>query len=157
MKLPLFHNYRYLNKACIIRNREKELKADGSASDPWSLCSALQVVVLKSLIELLPMWSTGIMIAVTISQHTFPMLQTSTLNRCVIENFDIPLASFGLFGILTLTIWLTLYDRVLVPRLSKHKKNSRSGDWSENLHWCWAFHLLLGHCHNCIGGEDKKE
>ncbi|KAG8376044.1 hypothetical protein BUALT_Bualt09G0022700 [Buddleja alternifolia] len=116
---------RHLNKACIIRNREKELKADGSASDPWSLCSVLQVEVLKSLIELLPMWSTGIMIAVTISQHTFPVLQASTLNRRLIGNFDIPPASFGLFGILTLTIWLTLYDRVLVPRLSKHTKSSR--------------------------------
>ncbi|KAI3443756.1 hypothetical protein Pfo_000421 [Paulownia fortunei] len=115
----------YLNKACILRNPEKDLKPDGSSSDPWRLCSVLQVEVLKSLIELLPIWSTGIMIGVTISQHSFPVLQASTLNRRLVANFKIPPGSFGLFGVLTLTIWVTLYDRVVVPHLSKHTKNPR--------------------------------
>ncbi|KAK4481226.1 hypothetical protein RD792_012109 [Penstemon davidsonii] len=111
---------RFLNKACIIRNSEKDLNPDGSSSNPWTLCSVLQVEVLKSLIKLIPIWSTGIMIGVTISQHTFPVLQANTLNRGLFSNFKIPPASFGLFGILTLTIWVAVYDRIIVPRLSKH-------------------------------------
>ncbi|KAL0410638.1 UNVERIFIED_CONTAM: protein NRT1/ PTR FAMILY 1.2 [Sesamum latifolium] len=119
------HKLRFLNKSCIIRNPEKELKADGTASDPWSLCSVLQVEVLKSLIHLLPIWSTGIMIAVIISQHSFPVLQATTLDRRFIGSFKIPAASFGLFGIITLTLWVSLYDRVIVPQLSKYTKNPR--------------------------------
>ncbi|KAK4415461.1 protein NRT1/ PTR FAMILY 1.2 [Sesamum alatum] len=116
---------RFLNKSCLIRNPEKDLKPDGSASDPWRVCSVLQVEVLKSLIQLLPIWSTGIMISVIISQHSFPVLQATTLNRRFIGSFKIPAASFGLFGIITLTLWVSLYDRVIVPQLSKHTKNPR--------------------------------
>ncbi|KAL0374371.1 UNVERIFIED_CONTAM: protein NRT1/ PTR FAMILY 1.2 [Sesamum radiatum] len=119
------HKLRFLNKSCIIRNPEKDLNADGSASDPWSLCSVLQVEVLKSLIQLLPIWSTGIMIAVIISQHSFPVLQATTLDRRFIGSFKIPAASFGLFGIITLTLWVSVYDRVIVPQLSKYTKNPR--------------------------------
>ncbi|KAL7137660.1 hypothetical protein ABFS83_10G108300 [Erythranthe nasuta] len=116
---------RYLNKACMLINPEKEIKADGSPSDTWSLCSVMQVQVLKSLIQLLPIWSTGIMIGVTISQHSFPVLQANTLNRRLAGNFKIPAGSFGIFAILTLTIWVILYDRVIVPLLSKHTNNPR--------------------------------
>lgn len=114
-----------MNKACIIRNPEKEVNPDGSVSDPWTLCSVIQVEVLKSLIELLPIWSTGIMIGVTISQHTFPVLQARTLDRRVAGNFKIPPGSYGLFAVLTLTLWVTLYDRVIVPILSKRTNNPR--------------------------------
>ncbi|KAL0339040.1 UNVERIFIED_CONTAM: protein NRT1/ PTR FAMILY 1.2 [Sesamum angustifolium] len=119
------HKLRFLNKSCIIRNPEKDVRPDGSASDPWSLCSVLQVEVLKSLIQLLPIWSAGIMIAVIISQHSFPVLQATTLDRRFIGSFKIPAASFGLFGIITLTLWVSLYDRVIVPQLSKYTKNPR--------------------------------
>ncbi|PIN08309.1 H+/oligopeptide symporter [Handroanthus impetiginosus] len=117
------NRFRCLNKACILSEPEKDLKPDGSPSDPWTLCSILQVEVLKSLIQLLPIWSTGIMIGVTISQHSFPVLQAKTMNRRLIGNFKIPPGSFGLFAILTLTIWISFYDRVIVPRLSKRTKN----------------------------------
>ncbi|CAI9758998.1 unnamed protein product [Fraxinus pennsylvanica] len=116
---------RFLNKACIIQNAEKDLSPDASASDPWSLCTIQQVEQLKSLIKVLPMWSTGIVIAVTLSQHSFPVLQANTLNRHFIGNFNIPAGSFGLFGIFTLTLWIAIYDRILVPYISKYTKNPR--------------------------------
>ncbi|KAF9600572.1 hypothetical protein IFM89_010058 [Coptis chinensis] len=42
---------RFLNKACIIRNHEKELKVDGSTINPWSLCTTEQVEELKALLK----------------------------------------------------------------------------------------------------------
>lgn len=114
---------RFLNKACIITNPEKELKPDGSASDPWTLCSVLQVEVLKTLINLIPIWSSGIMIAVLINQHSFPVLQALTLDRRLIGDFKIPPGSFGIFTVLALTIWVTLYDRAIIPLLSPYTKN----------------------------------
>ncbi|KZV41355.1 tetratricopeptide repeat protein 37 [Dorcoceras hygrometricum] len=116
---------RYLNKACIIRDSEKDTNTDGSATNPWKLCTVQQVEMLKVVIKLVPIWSAGIMIAVTISQHTFPVLQASTMDRRLFRNFKIPPGSFSIFGILTLTAWITFYDRILVPHLSKYTSNPR--------------------------------
>ncbi|KAK9100937.1 hypothetical protein Scep_024367 [Stephania cephalantha] len=116
---------RFLNKACIIRNRDKELDSDGSALDPWRLCTVTQVEDLKSVIRVLPIWSTGIMIAVTISQVAFPVLQAKTMNRHLTSKFQIPAGSFSVFGILTLTIWVAIYDRILVPIIAKHTGRTR--------------------------------
>ncbi|XP_057785770.1 protein NRT1/ PTR FAMILY 1.2-like [Salvia miltiorrhiza] len=117
--------FRLLNKACILSNPEKEVNADGSASDPWRLCSVLQVEVLKSLIDLLPVWSAGIMIAVLINQHSFPVIQALTLDRRLAGNFKIPPGSFGIFSVIALTLWVVLYDRAIVPQISKYTNNPR--------------------------------
>ncbi|KAG1367897.1 Protein NRT1/ PTR FAMILY 1.2 [Cocos nucifera] len=112
-------NLRFLNKACIIRNPEKDSNPDGSAADPWKLCTVEQVEVLKSVVRVIPIWSTGIMPAVIINQHGFPALQAGTMDRHMGSKFKIPQASFSVFGIITLTLWVAIYDRLIVPRLSK--------------------------------------
>ncbi|KAF8400828.1 hypothetical protein HHK36_014130 [Tetracentron sinense] len=110
---------RFLNKACIIRNPEKDINPDGSASDPWTLCTVEQVEELKALIKVIPLWSTGIMISVNISQSSFPLLQAKSMDRHVTSNFEIPAGSFGMFTILSLTLWIGVYDRVILPLASK--------------------------------------
>lgn len=116
---------RFLNKACIIKNPEKDLDADGFAINQWSLCSMKQVEELKALIKVLPIWSTGIMIAATISQHSFAVLQATTMDRHLVAGFKIPAGSFSLFATITLTIWLAIYDRILAPFISKFTKRPR--------------------------------
>ncbi|PIA64873.1 hypothetical protein AQUCO_00100384v1 [Aquilegia coerulea] len=110
---------RCLNKACIIINKEKDVKTDGSATDPWSLCTVEQVEELKALLKVMPIWSTGIIIAVNISQQTFPYLQASSMDRHITSNFQIPAGSFGMFTVLTLIIWIAVYDRLIIPQLAK--------------------------------------
>ncbi|KAL0407759.1 UNVERIFIED_CONTAM: protein NRT1/ PTR FAMILY 1.2 [Sesamum radiatum] len=44
-------NLRFLNKACIVRDPDKDLTADGRAVNPWSLCSVEQVEELKALLR----------------------------------------------------------------------------------------------------------
>ncbi|KAF5935135.1 hypothetical protein HYC85_026264 [Camellia sinensis] len=116
---------RFLNKACIIKNPEKDLNPDGTALDPWTLCTVQQVEELKALIKVLPIWSAGIIIAVTISQQAFPVLQAYTMDRHINKNFKMPPGSYGVFSILTLTIWVAIYDRLIVPWLSKYTKRPR--------------------------------
>lgn len=126
--------YRFLNRACVIRNPEKDLNPDGSISDPWNLCTVQQVENLKSLIKVLPIWSTSIMIAVTISQHSFYVLQAITMDRSLLgSRFKIPPASFTAFGVLTLGIWIAIYDRVIVPCLSKYTKNKRGLSFEQRI------------------------
>ncbi|CAN4096342.1 unnamed protein product [Withania somnifera] len=116
------HKLRLLNKACIIRNPEKDLDSNsGTSSNPWNLCTIQQVEEFKALLKVLPIWSTGIMIAVTLSQHAFPVLQANTMDRHLVKghSFQIPAGSYSAFGIITLTIWLAVYDRFLVPWISR--------------------------------------
>ncbi|OVA20315.1 Proton-dependent oligopeptide transporter family [Macleaya cordata] len=110
---------RFLNKACIIRNPDRDLNPDGSAIKPWSLCTVEQVEDLKSLMKVIPLWSTGIMVCVIFSQHSFAVLQATTMNRHITSSFQFPAGSFFVFSILTLTIWVMIYDRIIVPFLSK--------------------------------------
>ncbi|KAK0572507.1 hypothetical protein LWI29_032514 [Acer saccharum] len=109
----------FLNKACIIRNPEQDLTPDGKATNPWSLCTIDQVEELKALIKVIPIWSTGIIFFINVSQGTLGALQAKTMDRHITRNFEIPAGSLGLFLILTLTLWIALYDRVIIPVASK--------------------------------------
>ncbi|XP_071908790.1 protein NRT1/ PTR FAMILY 1.2-like isoform X2 [Coffea arabica] len=122
--LQSFFNW-FFNKACIARNLDGGLEADGSIWDPWKACTVEQVENLKALIKVLPIWSTSIMIAVTISQNSFPLLQAGTMDRRIIGNFKIPPAWLYVFAVLTMGIWVAIYDRILVPWLAKYTKHKR--------------------------------
>ncbi|CAK9174577.1 unnamed protein product [Ilex paraguariensis] len=111
---------RFINKACIIKNPE-DITQDGIAANPWSLCTVQQVEELKALVKVIPMWSTGIMLSINMSQSSFPLLQAKSMDRRFISNFKIPAGSFGMFTIASLFIWVVLYDRVILPLASKLK------------------------------------
>lgn len=111
---------RFLNKACIVRDPAQDLAPDGSAANPWSLSTIEQVEELKALLKVLPIWSTGIMLAINISQTSFSLLQANSMDRHL-GSFQIPAGSFGTFTIITLAIWVILYDRVILPAASKIK------------------------------------
>uniref|UniRef100_A0A6N2NIM2 Major facilitator superfamily (MFS) profile domain-containing protein n=1 Tax=Salix viminalis TaxID=40686 RepID=A0A6N2NIM2_SALVM len=86
---------RFLNRACVITNPKEDLMPDGRASDPWRLCTVDQVEELKALIK------------------------ASTMNRHITSKFEIPAGSFYAFLLLSSTIWIALYDRVIIPLASK--------------------------------------
>uniref|UniRef100_A0ACD5VQQ1 Uncharacterized protein n=1 Tax=Avena sativa TaxID=4498 RepID=A0ACD5VQQ1_AVESA len=117
-------NLSYMNRACVLRNPSKELNADGSACDPWRLCTVQQVEDAKAVVRVLPIWSTGIIPGVIVSQHSFPVLQANTMERRM-GSVNVPAASFGVFAILTLTVWVAFYDRVLVRPLSRLTGHAR--------------------------------
>ncbi|KHN41645.1 protein NRT1/ PTR FAMILY 1.2-like [Glycine soja] len=111
---------RFLNKACMMKNREKDLDSGEMPIDPWSLCTVRQVEELKAIIKVLPIWSTGIILATSISQQSFSIVQAQTMNR-VVFHMTIPPTNFAAFIILTLTIWVVVYDRILVPLFPKER------------------------------------
>ncbi|XP_022152947.1 protein NRT1/ PTR FAMILY 1.2-like [Momordica charantia] len=112
---------RFLNKACVVKNAEEDILADGRASDPWSLCTVEQVEELKTLIKVIPIWSTGVMMSINVSQSSFPLLQAKSMDRRIssASSFQIPAGSFGTFVIITIVLWVILYDRAILPLASK--------------------------------------
>ncbi|WOH03552.1 hypothetical protein DCAR_0622951 [Daucus carota subsp. sativus] len=111
---------RFMNKACIIRNKE-DIAPDGMAINPWNICTVDQVEELKIIVRVLPIWSTSIMIAINLNQGSFGYYQALSMNRQLAGDFKIPPGSFGLFTVGALFIWITVYDRILLPLASKFR------------------------------------
>ncbi|KAI7987612.1 Protein NRT1/ PTR FAMILY 1.2 [Camellia lanceoleosa] len=118
-------NLRWLNKACITKDPQRELNPDGSPSNPWVLCTADQVNSLKAFLRVIPMWSTGIVFTISMNQLSFSTLQANTMNRHVTSNFEIPAGSFVIFMIFTVMLWVAFYDRIMVSLLAKYTSYSR--------------------------------
>ncbi|KAL0330343.1 UNVERIFIED_CONTAM: protein NRT1/ PTR FAMILY 1.2 [Sesamum radiatum] len=110
---------RFLNKACIVRDPQKDLMPDRRARDPWSLCTVDQVEELKALLRVVPIWSSGMIMFVDLSQNSFPVLQASATNRHITSGFTIPAASLQIITIISTILWVGLKDSVLLPLASR--------------------------------------
>ncbi|CAN1824850.1 Protein NRT1/ PTR FAMILY 1.2 [Linum perenne] len=86
---------RFLNKACIIINRDNDVTPDGLATNPWRLCTVDQVEELKAIIK------------------------ASSMDRHLTSAFQIPAASYSMFLVVTIIVWVVLYDRAILPLASK--------------------------------------
>ncbi|KAL2519454.1 Protein NRT1/PTR FAMILY 2.13 [Abeliophyllum distichum] len=120
-KLLLTNKFRFLNKAAIIM--EGELQADGSNSKPWRLCSIQQIEEFKCLLKTIPVWASGIICFTAMAQQgTFTVSQASKMDRHLGPHFQIPVGSLAVISMVTIGLWLPLYDRVIVPPLRKVTK-----------------------------------
>jgi peptide/histidine transporter 3/4 len=123
-RMALTDQFMFLNKASI--KTQEDFKEDGSVASPWRLCSLQQVEELKSVIRIVPIWSSTIGIFVCLAQlNTFSVLQAETMDRHFGKHFQIPAGSFGIFTMLTITLYLPIYDRCIVPfsrRMTKEGK-----------------------------------
>ncbi|XP_026664527.1 protein NRT1/ PTR FAMILY 2.11-like isoform X2 [Phoenix dactylifera] len=119
-KLPYTDQFRCLDKAAITTPMD-EIKPDGHAADPRRLCSLQQVEQVKCLARIIPIWATGIIFHVsTIQETTFIVFQALQADRHFGKSkFEIPAASFNVFAMLALTVWIPIYDRILAPWLQR--------------------------------------
>ncbi|KAH9603383.1 hypothetical protein KSS87_017231 [Heliosperma pusillum] len=109
---------RFLNKACIIQDPD-DITPEGLPRNPWILCTVDDVEGLKSLLRVLPVWSSAIMMSVSVNVGSFPVLLAMTMDRHLGSKFEIPAASFATFLVIVIVIWIPIYDRVLLPSASK--------------------------------------
>ncbi|KAL5976661.1 hypothetical protein ACLOJK_020994 [Asimina triloba] len=119
--LPLTTRFQCLNKAVIIESPAEDLDSDGVRRiNGWRLCSIQQVEELKRLLIVVPFWPAGIVCSIAMDQqNTFAILQASRMDRRIGPKFNIPPGSLMMFSQLTLTIWIPIYDRLIVPGIRK--------------------------------------
>ncbi|CAN1838014.1 Protein NRT1/ PTR FAMILY 1.2 [Linum perenne] len=99
---------------------------DGTAINPWTLCTVEEVEAVKSIVKVLPIWSTGFLFCLSLSQSPFMILQAQTMDRHIFFNsFEIPPGSLGSFNLISFTLSIIIYDSILVPILSKITGNPR--------------------------------
>uniref|UniRef100_A0ACD5WNA1 Uncharacterized protein n=1 Tax=Avena sativa TaxID=4498 RepID=A0ACD5WNA1_AVESA len=113
-RLPLTSQFRFLNKGAIVR--DGDINGDGSARNSWELCSIQQIEEVKCLIRIVPICISGIICFMAISQQfTYVILQTLTMDCHLGPHFKIPEACVISISFMALTLFIPIYDRLLVP------------------------------------------
>ncbi|XP_057785224.1 protein NRT1/ PTR FAMILY 2.11-like [Salvia miltiorrhiza] len=114
-KLPYTDQFRFLDKAAIISADDK-INPEGSAAMPWRLCSMQQVEEAKCILRVIPVSLTAVLYHIGAQQQyvVFQALQSD--RRLGTTSFEIPAASYVIFAMLTITLWVPLYDRLLKNR-----------------------------------------
>ncbi|XP_004301308.1 PREDICTED: probable peptide/nitrate transporter At5g62680-like [Fragaria vesca subsp. vesca] len=108
-----------LDKAAILTPEDK-LNTDGSAANPWRLCSMQQVEEMKCLVRLLPIWAAALVYYIVIvQQHSYTTYQALQCDRRLTKHFEIPAASYYVFLMIAMTIWIPIYDRLVVLFLQR--------------------------------------
>ncbi|XP_038702464.1 protein NRT1/ PTR FAMILY 2.8 [Tripterygium wilfordii] len=124
-KLAHTHKFRCLEKAAVITD-PSELDDHGKPKNNWRLCSVQQVEKLKLVIGLLPVWLAGIGFLIGMDQMgTFGVLQAIQMNKSIGSHFKVPPGWMGLSSMITLAIWIFIYERLFIPYTKKFSKKDR--------------------------------
>lgn len=95
---------------------EGELNEQGQQADKWSLCTIQQIEEAKCLIRIIPIWASGIICFTSMSQQgTFTVAQALKMDRHLSPNFQIPPGSVSFISMITIGVFIPIYDRILVP------------------------------------------
>ncbi|XP_022159218.1 protein NRT1/ PTR FAMILY 2.7-like [Momordica charantia] len=114
----LTKSFSCLNKATLVT--EGDVNSDGSIAKPWNLCKVEEVEDFKTLLRILPLWSTSIFLSVPIAiQASLTILQAVTMDRHIGPNFKIPASSFLVIVFISTTVFLILIDRFIFPLWEK--------------------------------------
>ncbi|KAM6584056.1 hypothetical protein CsatB_011058 [Cannabis sativa] len=115
--------FKFLDRAAIIVPEDmKVIKHEGQTPNPWHLCTVTQVEEVKCILRLLPVWLCTIFSSVVFIQMLSLFVeQGAAMNRNV-ANFHIPPASMTVFDIVSTSIFIMLYDRLIIPLYVKVTK-----------------------------------
>lgn len=110
--LSFYFFRRCLDKAAVIS--DADIKS-ANFFNPWRLCTVTQVEELKILIRMFPIWASGIVFSAIYAQMSSLFVEQGKMMDRTIGSFTIPAASLSSFDIISVIIWVPIYDRVIVP------------------------------------------
>ncbi|KAL6638349.1 hypothetical protein ACP70R_023844 [Stipagrostis hirtigluma subsp. patula] len=116
-KIAYTDQFRCLDKAAVVVAGED----DQSSPSPWRLCTVQQVEEVKCLARLIPVWSSGIVYYIVLTNlGNYNVLQAMQTDRRIGgAGFEVPAGSFVVFNMLALTVWIPVYDRLVVPAVQR--------------------------------------
>ncbi|XP_073122182.1 protein NRT1/ PTR FAMILY 2.11-like [Henckelia pumila] len=120
-KLQYTDELRFLNRAAVV-TPDDGVNPDGSAANPWKLRTVQQVEEVKCIIRVIPIWLSGMIYYIILAlMQTYPVFQSLQSDRRLSSGgkFEIPAASYNVFTMLTLTLWIPIYDRIIVRLLRR--------------------------------------
>nr|XP_043609079.1 protein NRT1/ PTR FAMILY 3.1-like [Erigeron canadensis] len=112
---------RWFDRAAIVTQDDMK---DSTSPNLWRLATVHRVEEIKSVIRMVPIWASAILLVTSSShQHSFIIIQAGTMDRHMGPSFEIPPASLSVFGILTMLVCLSMYNRLFVPFARRFTKN----------------------------------
>ncbi|KAG2628432.1 protein NRT1/ PTR FAMILY 2.7-like [Panicum virgatum] len=108
----------FLNRAALITASQGTPDSPGGGHRPsgWRLCTVQQVEDLKSLLAVLPLWSSGILISVSIGVMVgLAILQALAMDRSLGPRFKIPAASITVSSLAAFIAATPVLERAVFP------------------------------------------
>ncbi|XP_019199212.1 PREDICTED: protein NRT1/ PTR FAMILY 2.6-like [Ipomoea nil] len=110
--------FKFLNRAAV--KMDGDVDADGLIEKPWRICTVQQVEDLKSLIKMIPVWTTGIILLVPIGALlNLTVVQALTMDRHLGKKFQIPPGSMTVVVLFSCTVFIAVIDRLVYPAWKK--------------------------------------
>ncbi|XP_039122604.1 protein NRT1/ PTR FAMILY 7.3 [Dioscorea cayenensis subsp. rotundata] len=116
--------FRFLDKAAYVDN-EEDMNTKKKERNPWRLCTITQVEEVKCILRLLPIWLCTIIYSVVFTQMASLFVEQGAAMSTKVFSFPIPPASMSAFDILSVSVFIFLYRRVLHPLFSKLRKDPK--------------------------------
>ncbi|XP_024375102.1 protein NRT1/ PTR FAMILY 8.1 isoform X3 [Physcomitrium patens] len=121
-KIRHTNEFRFLDKAAVEMDGDK---SDDSSANPWRLCTITQVEEVKVLVRMIPITITSAMFSTIYNQmSTVFVLQGATMDLRM-GYFNIPPASLTVVELLSVSVWVPIYDFFLIRLASKFTNNPR--------------------------------
>ncbi|MCL7048718.1 hypothetical protein MKW94_012602 [Papaver nudicaule] len=121
-KLEHSDELRCLDKAAVVSDIETK---SGDYSNSWRLCTITQVEELKILLRMFPIWATGIVFSAVYAQMSTMFVEQGMVMDTKVGSFTIPPASLSTFDVVSVIVWVPLYDKFLVPAARKFTGKER--------------------------------
>ncbi|KAK3018988.1 hypothetical protein RJ639_003407 [Escallonia herrerae] len=115
---------KFLDKAAILE--DKDITALAKQQIPWRLATVTKVEEMKLVLNMIPIWLTSLPFGICVAQApTFFIKQSTTMNRNITDNFQIPPASVYSLAAIGMIVSVLIYEKVLVPALRRATGNER--------------------------------
>ncbi|CAM0944365.1 unnamed protein product [Alopecurus aequalis] len=108
---------RFLNRAAMITASDNPTETSGvRRTSGWRLCRVQQVEDLKSLLAVFPLWSSGIIVSVSLGVMIgMIILQALAMDRSIGHRFKIPAGSISVCALLAFIAATPVLDRAVFP------------------------------------------
>ncbi|XP_037424922.1 protein NRT1/ PTR FAMILY 2.6-like [Triticum dicoccoides] len=109
-------NLRFLNRAAMITASDDSSRSGDGSGGAWRLCTVQQVEGLKALLSIIPVWSSGILLFMSIGVMIgMIVLQALAMDRSVGPHFSIPAGSVAVSCRVSFILATLVLDRVVFP------------------------------------------
>ncbi|KAK8965134.1 Nitrate transporter 1.5 [Platanthera guangdongensis] len=115
----------FLDRAALVTPSD-DLPVDTTTHNPWRICTVTQVEEVKCVLRLLPIWLCTILYSVVFTQMASLFVeQGAAMNTVITGSFRIPPASMSAFDILSVSIFIFFYRRLLQPLIATLRRDPR--------------------------------
>ncbi|XP_043695862.1 protein NRT1/ PTR FAMILY 8.3-like [Telopea speciosissima] len=121
-KLEHSDKLKFLDKAAVLSDRNVNSE---DFSNPWRLCTVTQVEELKLLIGIIPIWATSIVFSTVYAQMSTMFVEQGMVMDRTLGSFTIPAASLSTSDVISVIIWVPIYEKFLVPIARKFTGKER--------------------------------